>query len=86
MLLFRRKPQLYRCNVCKEEFPFEGIKYSKGGDGTVCKSCYEKDIEKKAKEKSTSAIVEDIIRVICMDCNYRFSWRKKSKVQFRMKK
>lgn len=74
------------CNVCKEKFPFDKIKYSKDGISVVCGSCYDKIIKKEAesaKRKPAAAMAQDEIKMICTNCSYRFSLKNKTRFSLR---
>lgn len=71
----------YRCELCKEEFPFENIKYASDGKKIVCVGCYNKKSQKKKEEKQQIENAPELIRLICVDCRYKFSFKKGSKLK-----
>lgn len=82
----------YTCAICKLEFQFEGLKYSKNGKRIICLNCYDRitkadnlavktESEKKKKDKIQQPAASESIGVICMDCNYKFSLKKPSKIK-----
>ena len=73
----------YLCSVCKNKFAFKDVKYSKDGKELVCKGCYQKISEKKEKKQEVkgSAIEEKAIKLICVKCRYKFSYKKGSRVK-----
>ncbi len=79
--------RLYRCTKCKEEFPFEGIRYSTDGKNIVCANCFNKSIKSQKIKEDDSDIhagkAEDRVKIICMDCRYKFSLKKATKVKLR---
>ena len=72
------------CDVCKGKFSFEEIRYTKDGKSITCLKCYNKTKDKFQKTKSdesfSSAIRPQTVNLICVDCGYRFTLRKKSKI------
>lgn len=74
---------LYRCELCKDEFPFESIRYSSDGKKVVCMDCFSKSLKeqkKKVDEKQIKEIPRSV-KLICSDCSYRFYFRVGSKVK-----
>ena len=71
---------LYTCEACKGKFQVENIRYSKDGKTVVCVDCYNQvktaDKSKKKIEISpVSSKISDMIKVICVDCRYKFTVR-----------
>jgi len=74
------------CSICKLNFEFSNIRYSNDGKTIVCRECYVKFTKadnKTAKvrnEKTGHATLQlsdaDRIRVMCVDCRYKFSIKK----------
>lgn len=74
----------YICDGCKGKFRFKEIRYSSDGKRVVCKDCYSKGAMKNQKKKETSEVlpnknISDSVKLICMNCRYKFSLRKKSR-------
>lgn len=78
----RKMNTSYICAVCREKFPFRQVKYSKDGKRLVCNKCYGKisDSAVKAVEKPVKEKPE-LIKVICVDCRYKFHLNKQSKIK-----
>ncbi|MFH0867719.1 MAG: hypothetical protein V1831_00220 [Candidatus Woesearchaeota archaeon] len=78
---------LYQCALCTLKFKFDKIKYSKDGKKLICIDCHNKIIKKDQKvqvnenkqnletKQRTSQPREGGIKVICVKCNYNFSYR-----------
>jgi len=81
---------LYLCSICKLRFPFEKIKYMADGKSIICIDCSDKlnKVQKKAEPKQVKIHelqdkgIQDRIKVSCMDCNYKFSLRKGSRINW----
>lgn len=72
------------CSVCKNEFEFNGIRYASDGHTIICKNCYEQTQKVKKKKPQDTKIQRDpnqSIKVICSDCRYKFSLKKKSEAK-----
>ena len=73
---------LYACIMCKKEFGFDDIRYTNDKQ-IICIDCYKHFGKKQqASNVESSAFPEktsNIIKVICMDCRYKFSLKKKEK-------
>lgn len=81
-MLFKKSRQ-YMCGECKGKFDFEDIKYGMDGKRIICKDCYIK-AGKDSKNKETKTVspnggMPDSVKLICVDCRYKFSLRKKSR-------
>ena len=79
---------LYFCSACKKKFRFKNIKYAQDGKTVLCTNCYEDNIKKEAQKKkgieaiqTKEAEKEDIIKIICVGCRYKFSYRRGSRVK-----
>lgn len=79
---------LYLCSACKKKFRFKNIRYAQDGKTVLCTDCYEDSIKKDAqKKKEIEAIQtkevgeERIIKIICVNCRYKFSYRKVSGIK-----
>jgi len=78
---------LYFCSACKKKFRFKNIKYAQDGKTVLCTECYEDSIKKEQKKKDIEATQtreaekEDVIRIICVGCRYKFSYRRGSRVR-----
>lgn len=85
----------YACNVCKHKVGFENIRYGYDGKSMVCTDCYNKVTkDQKNKKYEPSSLREKIkrdkggqptnnsgiIKVICVDCRYKFSLNRNSRV------
>src|SRR3989338_2360917 len=77
-------PQLYLCAICKGKFQFKNVKYSKDGKRIICADCYSKDVKNTTKKetkdiKTTNGQpIKETIKIICVNCNYKFSYKKGS--------
>ena len=81
---------LYRCAHCTGEFQFGNIRYTNDGKRIVCLDCYnrltkssqitKKEYKKTGKTEIASEIASDIaadsIKLICVNCRYKFSLKK----------
>lgn len=74
----------YMCSTCKGKFKFENIRYSTDGERIVCKDCYDKIIKelrnKETKVAQTQDNMSNSIKLVCTNCNYRFSLRRGSRM------
>lgn len=79
-MLFKRSRQ-YMCGECKGKFNFEDIKYGMDGKRIICKDCYIKagKDHKNQEAKTVLPNESDSVKLICVDCRYKFSLRKKSR-------
>ena len=82
----------YMCEICKFSFGFDSMTYSTDGKKLICKDCY--NIIAKRNDKPTlgenkaqspaasqlSSATPDRINVMCVDCEYKFSLRKESRI------
>lgn len=77
---------IYMCSLCRGKFQFENIRYSKDGKNIVCVTCYS-SFPKRDNNKSKKYIAvypkSENIKLVCLDCNYHFSLKKKSRVHIR---
>lgn len=74
----------YLCEICKKKFPLEKIQYSDDGKRVVCDSCRFKIIQKEeGKEKNVLSESSSKVKLICVDCRYKFLVRKGSKIKVR---
>ena len=84
---------LYRCAHCTGQFPFGDIRYTNDGKRIVCLDCYarimksseqlkkEKDYPKTEKAKIaplTNMAPDDGIKLICVDCRYKYTLKNPS--------
>ncbi len=76
----------YTCTICKGKFQFGDIRYSSDGKRIVCRGCYDK-VKKDGSIKKKKIEIElkickksDAIKLICIDCRYKFSWSKASRI------
>ena len=77
---------LYKCSQCGKEFSFENIRYSRDGKRIVCKNCYKSSMEyeQKFREEEMTDLArkkKEVIKIICMDCRYKFSLKKNSRIR-----
>ena len=74
----------YICTICKGKFQFGDIRYSSDGKRIVCRGCYDKvkkdDNIKKKKGEPKGTKKSDATKLICIDCRYKFSWSKASRI------
>lgn len=80
-MLFK-KSRHYMCSECKGKFDFEDIKYGMDGKRIICKDCYikaGKDYKNKEIKTVLLSDASDYVKLICVDCRYKFSLRKKSR-------
>lgn len=80
---------LYECSICKDKFKFGKMRYSNNGRRLLCLDCYKRAL-KKENEKMVKLVTEpkinkfgEAVKVICIDCRYKFSIRKGSKVNLK---
>lgn len=79
-----RASTLYMCSTCKGKFEFENIRYSNDGQRIVCKDCYNrvgKDQKKETKVVPQKERLPDSIKLVCMNCRYKFSLKRKSAIR-----
>lgn len=81
----------YLCTICKGKFGSENIRYSTDGKSLICADCFEslaeaemqpqqeKAATKKMKSNADFNNEPDFVKVICVDCRYKFKLKKKSK-------
>src|SRR3989338_5605363 len=84
---------LYRCAHCTGQFPFGKIRYTNDGKRLVCLDCYdrimksgqqlkkEKDypkIEKTSIAPLANKASGDDIKLICVDCRYKYTLKNPS--------
>ena len=84
------KASSYKCTKCEKKFPFEGIRYASDGKTVYCAACQEqllkqeamkkKEAEEFAAQKAAKA-VPDVVKLICVDCRYKFSYKRGSRVK-----
>ncbi|MBI2208123.1 hypothetical protein HYU50_01365 [Candidatus Woesearchaeota archaeon] len=82
----------YMCTICKLSFGFDSMTYSSDGKKLICKNCYniiakrnDKPAlgENKARSPGASQLSSatlDSIKVMCVDCKYKFFLRKGSRI------
>ena len=81
----------YMCTICKLSFGFDGMTYSSDGKKLICKDCYnliakrnEKPVLGESKARRTdsqlSSAAPDSVKVMCVDCKYKFFLRKGSRI------
>src|SRR3989344_4855187 len=77
----------YKCSQCGKEYSFEKIRYGRDGKRIVCVNCYKSSMEyDKNKMKEVQFIKEDrprsnFIKLICIDCRYKFNLRRGSRIR-----
>ncbi|MFH2028348.1 MAG: hypothetical protein ABIJ08_04380 [Nanoarchaeota archaeon] len=78
--MYRKKVEnmdgLYQCGSCKKKFKFEDIRYASDGKRLVCKTCFH-PVKKETTKYVSDDDKEERIRVICVNCRYKFSIKKK---------
>jgi hypothetical protein len=73
----------YMCAVCRKNFAFEDIRYSNDGKRILCLSCYG---QAPKNNKTTKIIISenkkqcDESKFICVNCRYKFSLKKSTKI------
>ncbi|MBI2651122.1 hypothetical protein HYX01_01505 [Candidatus Woesearchaeota archaeon] len=76
----------YLCTLCKGKFSIEGIRYNSEGK-VVCVNCSTQSFKQESptiredKESFSANPNPDVVPVICIDCRYKFSIRKNSRVR-----
>lgn len=74
--------RLYMCSECKGKFKFEDVRYSSDGKKVICKDCYSR-VKNQGKNEVKVVLpnetVSDYVKLICTNCRYKFSLRKKSR-------
>ena len=80
----------YMCTICKFSFGFDNMTYSSDGKKLICKDCYniiakrdnklKIDAEKGNKSAAGQSAAQDSIKVMCVDCKYKFFLRKESRI------
>lgn len=76
---------LYTCSICKGKFEVGKIRYSKDGKRLVCFDCYSapnrtvKEGKKKVEVK-LEPFKKKVIKLICLNCRYKFSWNNESRI------
>lgn len=74
----------YMCNFCKDKFPFESIRYARNGKSLVCISCNTKSSKPETAQTFDAASKKpELFKVICVDCRYKFSLKKKRQIAIR---
>lgn len=80
---------LYTCSLCKKEFQFDNIRYGDDGKRIVCLNCYKESMKTQTqddnfKRTAVSKVIDtDTLKLICMDCRYKFSFKKKARSNLR---
>ncbi|MBS3102899.1 hypothetical protein J4458_05655 [Candidatus Woesearchaeota archaeon] len=82
--------KLYNCAHCQCQFPFEKVRYTNDGKRLVCLDCYsrlvksdeflKREQQKKGKIDAPGPGILPDIKLICVDCRYKFSWKKGSRM------
>lgn len=83
----------YTCAHCREQFQFENIRYSNNGKRILCLDCYNRLLKSDKQKKDTEVTApkeeklvgkdrKDGIKVICVDCRYKFFLAKKPNMKF----
>lgn len=74
--------QEYMCHTCKGKFNFESIRYSADGAKIVCKNCYSKTSQTPKKEDhlTVESNVPEAVKIICIKCRYKFTYKKNSRM------
>jgi DNA-directed RNA polymerase subunit RPC12/RpoP len=72
----------YLCTACKKSFPFEKITYASDGN-IVCRDCSGKIAPSSAKKQGAKPISSEPVKLICMKCHYKFSFKKGSNKSLR---
>ena len=79
------KNSLYKCQTCKSEFDFKNIRYGPDGKTIFCVGCFcklrNKEAEKTNIRQSQITDNSEKIKVICIDCRYKFSLTKGSRIK-----
>ena len=76
----------YTCKICKGRFEFGKVKYLDDGKSLACIECIKKMNKlKSSKEEKPKAINEEPkkLKLICVDCRYKFAISKKSSATVR---
>ena len=77
----------YACTDCKKKFDFESIRYGSDGKTIRCVSCHEQVLREEQKKREAEAkpkaapVMSDVLKLICVECRYKFSYRKGSRIQ-----
>lgn len=81
------KHSKFKCQSCKSEFEFKDIRYGIDGKTLYCTKCFN-DVMNKEKQKNVKTTIylgsnneSDLIKLICVDCRYKFSYRKGSRIK-----
>lgn len=82
----------YMCTICKFSFGFDSMTYTTDGKKLICKNCYNiiaKRNDKSALEANkarspgasqSSSVAPDSVKVMCVDCKYKFFLRTQSRI------
>jgi len=72
---------LYTCSVCREDFQFKNIRYSPDGKKIVCTECYNRGLRSAKSQKTAANPLPETIKLMCVDCRYKFIWRPASPIK-----